>query len=113
MSTSNREKAMKNKNVDLDLKNLGPQLLGMLHKLGRYAGILFFLLVAGVYGFVILRISSLSNTQPSTDDVTVQAGSVSIPKVDPRVVKQLEALKDNSTSVHTLFEAARQNPFQE
>jgi hypothetical protein len=104
---------MKNQNINLDLKNLGPQLLGLAQKLNRYAGILFFILVAGVYGFVILRISTLSNVQPTTDDITTQASPVSIPKVDPKVVKQLEALKDNSSNVQTLFESARQNPFQE
>lgn len=106
---------MKNKdiNINLDLKHLGPQLLAATQKLSRYVGMFFFLLVAGVYGFVLFRISTLNNIQPSGDDVSAQAAATSIPKVDPKIVKQLETLKDNSVNVQTLFDEARQNPFQE
>lgn len=98
---------------DLNLKALGPQLLAVGKQLSRYGGILFFVLVAGVYGFVILRISSLSNVQPSADQVTTQAKSTAVPKIDEKVVQQLEALEDNSVNVQTLFDQARDNPFQE
>lgn len=98
---------------DLNLKSLGPQLLDVAKKLGRYAGILFFVLVAGVYGFVVMRINSLSSLQPSSDQINTQSKAASIPKIDPKVVQQLESLKDNSVNVQTLFEQARDNPFQE
>ncbi len=101
------------KNKDLDLKSLGPQALIALRKLNRYAGILFLLLVAAVYGFVLFRIDTLSNVQPNSDDVSAMSKSTSIPKIDPKVVMQLEALKDNSENVQTLFKQARGNPFQE
>jgi hypothetical protein len=80
--------------------------------LSRYAAILFFLLVAGTYAFVILRINTLSNAQPSQSDVDTQTSKTPIPRIDPTIAEQLEKLKDNSQNVQTLFEQARQNPFE-
>ncbi len=104
---------MKNKEIHIDLKAVGPQLLRAAKSLNRYVAILFFVLISGVYGFVLLRINALSNIQPSGDTAVTQEKSASIQKIDPKVVKQLETLKDNSVNVQTLFEQARGNPFQE
>lgn len=101
------------KNKDINLKNLAPQLLAAGQRLTRYAGIMFFLLIAGTYGFVLYRINSLAEIQPSEADVSAQAPAAPIPKVDPKVVRQLETLKDNSVNVQTLFDDARGNPFRE
>lgn len=104
---------MASKNITLDTKNLVPMLQSAGHALSRYVGIMFFVLVAGVYGFVLMRINSLSNAQPDESAVSSQVSPGGIPKVDPKVAEQLNSLKDNSSSVKTLFEDARQNPFQE
>jgi len=102
------------KNKDLDLKNLKPALINFGKASGKYMGIMFFVLVALVYGFIILRINSLSNIQPSDSDVSAQSTKINtIPKVDPTVVQQLQSLKDNSVNVQALFEQARNTPFNE
>lgn len=78
----------------------------------RYAALIFFLLLACVYGFVLLRINALSDVPASTStssDVTVAP----TPHIDQSVVKQLESLQDHSVSVKALFDNARSNPFQE
>jgi hypothetical protein len=80
--------------------------------LSRYAGILFFVLVAATYGFVVLRINLLSNAQPSQSDIDAQVTSTSVPNIDPKIAEQLQKLEDNSVNVQTLFDQARNNPFQ-
>lgn len=102
---------MKGKNIDL--KAIGPQLVNALQKTSQYAALLFFLLVASVYGFVLLRINTLSSLQPTAESIVSQEKTTSIQKVDPKVVKQLETMKDNSVNVQTLFQQARDNPFSE
>lgn len=102
-----------NGNINLDLKNIGPQLLGILQKLNRYTPIFFFLFIAGIYGFVVFRVNTLSNIQPDSSVIEASAPSAKVPKIDPAVAKQLEAMKDNSVSVKTLFEKARNSPFAE
>jgi len=82
------------------------------HLVSRYTIILFFLLLVAVYGFVLLKINSLSNAQPNNSAVSSQAQTVAIPHIDPNVVKQIQNLQDNSVSVQALFNQARTNPFQ-
>lgn len=96
--------------MKLSIKDLLAKATENLHLIGRYAVLLFFLLLAGVYGFLIFRINSLSNATP-TDSSPVS--TVQVPHIDPTVVKQLQQLQDNSVSVKSLFDQARSNPFQE
>lgn len=104
---------MKNNDINISLRTIIPQLIALSQKAGRYAAILFFLLVAGVYSFVLFRINSLSNIQPTSENISSQEKTATVPNIDPRVVKQLETMKDNSVNVQTLFQQARDNPFQE
>ena len=102
------------KNKDLDLKSLKPALANFGKGLQRYAGIIFFVAVAGVYGFVVFRINALNSIEPSDSDIQAQTSkTTAVPKIDPAVVEKLESLKDNSVNVKTLFDDARNNPFQE
>jgi len=105
----------KKKSADLDLKALGPMLRKAARSALRYSGIMFFVLVALVYGFVILRINSLSNAQPTDSQISAasQSNATAIPSIDPKVVQQLQDLRDNSTNVKSLFDNARTNPFDE
>jgi hypothetical protein len=78
----------------------------------RYGAILFFVLIAGIYGFVILRINMLANAQPSQSEIDAQAAAAPVPSINPQVAQQLQKLEDNSVNVQTLFDQARSNPFQ-
>lgn len=82
-------------------------------KINRFKIIIFVLLVVSVYGYIILTISNLSGAQPSPDQLNQQNISIKSAKVDKKVILQLQQLQDNSVSVKTLFDDARDNPFQE
>ncbi len=96
----------------LSLKGLPLQLTAIVGKLKRYSLPVFLIFVAGVYGFVLLRINNLSQAAPSDQAVTSQVQAAKVPHIDAAVVKQLETLQDNSVSVQSLFDEARSNPFQ-
>ena len=105
---------MKNSNINLklDLKSL-PDLLGsLLHRAKRYTVILFLLLLLAVYGFVLMRISSLINAEPSAAAISAQAQTVAIPHINPNTIQQIQNLQSNSVNVQALFNQARTNPFQ-
>lgn len=99
------------KNNDLNLSSLGKSLVEFGQKLGKYAFLFFLLFLAAIYGFVLYRINTLANAEP-TEAATNQVISKT-PHIDKTVVTQLENLKDNSVSVQTLFDDARDNPFHE
>jgi hypothetical protein len=84
----------------------------VLRRLKRYALPLFLLFVAVIYGYIVLQINSLNNTQPSADAVDSQVQAARVPHIDSQVIQQLQSLQDNSVSVQTLFDQARNNPFQ-
>jgi hypothetical protein len=95
-----------------DLKSLIAKASLAVEKVRRFSFFLFIGFVAILYGFVVFRINSLSNAQPSSDSVTSQVKAAQVPHIDKSVVKQLESLHDNSVNVQTLFNEARSNPFQ-
>jgi len=94
-------------------KLLTDQAAGYLRKLRHYSPLIFVAFVVLLYGFILLRVNSLSNQQPSAQAVSGQVKAAQIPHIDTSVVKQLQSLQDNSVSVQTLFNQARDNPFQE
>ena len=81
----------------LNLKSVIAKLTSLGKQIQPYSLLVFLLFVALLYGFVLLRINSLGNAQTH---------------IDQTVVNQLQSLQDNSVSVQTLFNQARNNPFQ-
>jgi len=84
-----------------------------LQKLHGYAFVIFLVFVSVLYGIIFYQINSLSNAQPSSQDISKQVKAAQLPRIDPAVVNQLQSLQDNSVNVQTLFNEARSNPFQE
>lgn len=80
--------------------------------LKRYRVLGFVLVVAVLYGFVLMRINTLGSVEPMDDAVAEQVKAARVPHINETVVEQLESLEDNSVSVKTLFNEARSNPFQ-
>lgn len=82
--------------------------------IGKQYRVLFFIVaLAAVYGFVVYRINVLSQSNPDPTDVTQQLQATRTPKVDPNVVSKIQQLQDNSVNVQSLFDQARNNPFNE
>jgi len=96
----------------LNLRDIIDLVAAKLLVLRRYSLIIFIVFVASLYGFLVFRISTLSNAQPSQDAVSSQVKKAKVPHIDESVVKQLQSLEDNSVNVKTLFNQARNNPFQ-
>lgn len=99
------------KNGQLDLRNIGKQSNALLRKIGSYRVLIFFLLVASLYGFILWRINVYSNATPDQAEENAQVATQ--PHIDQSTVQKLLSLQSNSVSVQALFNQARQNPFQE
>lgn len=80
--------------------------------LRRYRVIGFIVLLALLYGFLLTRINTLSNLEPTEEAIVEQVKAAKVPRIDDEIVQQLESLEDNSVSVQALFNEARSNPFQ-
>jgi len=99
------------KDIHINVGNLSEQLQAAGKKINAYKILLFFLVVASLYGYIIWRINAFSNTPASQSESNAKA--VTQPHIDPDTLAKIQNLQDNSVSVQTLFNDARQNPFDE
>ena len=95
------------------IKSLGEKISDLVPQIKRYLPYLFGLLILVLYGFLVYRVNVLNNAEPSSTDISSKGQTASVPHVDPALVQQLQSLQDNSTNVKSLFNDARDNPFQE
>jgi hypothetical protein len=95
-----------------DFQKIFDRVKGSLPVIRRYSLPAFLVFVALIYGFVIFRIQTLSAKQPTDDQVSSQVQASGVPHIDQSIVKQLQTLQDNSVNVQSLFDQARNNPFQ-
>lgn len=101
------------KNTDLSLKsvNLKPLIKKISKRFGKHVLFAAIIAVLLTYLIVVYEISVLANAEPSPEQ---QSGIISsIPKVDKNAINQIQSLEQSNTDIHTLFESARNNPFQE
>jgi len=98
---------------DMNPRELLDKAIERIKRAKRYAPVLFCLFLALIYGFVVYRVQVLNASEPAPADVATQSRTASVPHIDPKVLSQLQKLQDNSVSVQSLFDDARQNPFQE
>jgi len=98
----------------ITVDDLKSQLLKLLRAVNTYRGFIFFLVLSCLYGFIIWRINVLSTAPPSQADIqTAEKSAAATPKLDEASAAAINSLKDNSVRVQTLFESARNNPFDE
>jgi hypothetical protein len=83
----------------------------ILQKYTKHAVLGAVLIVLAIYIFVVFKISSLSKAEPTPDQVSSNA--TLIPRVNQKAVDQIQSLENSNTDIHSLFEHARNNPFQE
>jgi len=94
-------------------KSLSSSVAPVVAILKRYVALWFILLLAVVYGFVLLNIQMAVTAEPSQESIDAEVKSTAAPRIDPKVVDQMQSLQDHSVNVQTLFDQARSNPFQE
>ncbi len=92
----------------IDFKGLGTKYAKQYGKHMAFAAVIIVLLV---YVLVVAKISALSKAEPSSSQ-TVDTNSL-VPRVNQQAINRIQALENNSPQIHSLFEQARNNPFQE
>jgi hypothetical protein len=99
------------KNLSLKSVNVLPTLKKFYAKYGRHTAFVGVIIILLAYVMVVIKINGLANAEPTPDQETVVTGS--IPKIDGKAVQQIQSLEASNTQVHSLFQQARNNPFQE
>lgn len=99
--------------MNLELKDIPQKLAPLLDKLKKYKTLFFILLLALIFGFLITRINSYAQTEPTQEAVIDELTTVQRPKIDENAIEKIEQLQDQNIEVKSLFDQARDNPFSE
>ena len=103
---------MKN-NLDIDFKKLPVSFKKTLARIKRFEVITFVVLLVGLYGFLIMQISSSATSEPTQAQVMEELGTVKRLKIDQDSIDKIQQLEDQNVVVQSLFQEARDNPFSE
>lgn len=98
---------------NIDLKQFKTLIYKLLSLLSKYLNFLFLITVLLIYTFLVLRISTLSKQEPSEDAVLEKANTVKRLKLDQAEIDKIQQLEDRNIGVQSLFDSARDNPFQD
>lgn len=98
--------------MKLDIKPFLQKIRPLTNFLKRDSVGIFLAIVAIIFGFLIWKIGTLANAEPSQDDLTEKLTSVVRPKIDPASIKKIEDLKSQNIDIQSYF-SDRNNPFQE
>ena len=102
-----------NKDLNLNLKTILPRIRKLQKQLAGHGVFIAILVVLLAYVFVVWKISGLATAEPTPEAQAATNSTSGVPVIDKNAIKQIQTLEQNNTSVHTLFESARNNPFQE
>lgn len=101
------------KNLNLNPKELIKQLTKLVNKSKKYLPIASILILLGIYGFLVMRISGSVQQEPSQDDITTQLSTIKRLKIDQTSINKIQQLEDQNIVVQSLFDTARNDPFKE
>lgn len=81
--------------------------------LRRYAVMIFIIGFVGVYAYLVMRVNTLVQTEPSESQLDEKLKDIKRTKIDEEAVMNIMRLRDQNVEVEALFEEARDNPFSE
>jgi large-conductance mechanosensitive channel len=96
-----------------DFKDLPNKMMPVVSCLKRYAVFISIIIVLFIAAFFVLRINQYSRMEPSDEAVEEKLQTVQRPKVDQAILDKIQQLQDQNVQVQTLFDQARNNPFNE
>ena len=101
-----------NKDEKPDIKQQLQSVITKSSKLRKYTWLALIVLVALLYGYVLIKINGFLSATPSSSAIASNLKTSVSPVINQNVVNQLNQLQNNSVSVQALFNQARSNPFQ-
>ena len=99
--------------MNLDLKTIKIKIKPLISILSKYYAAFFLMIAVFLYAFLILRIGSLSNIEPTEDEISSRLKTVVRPRIDPEAIKKIQELKAQKIDIDAAFTSDRSNPFQE
>ena len=100
-------------NMNLDIKQIEAAAKKLAQRVKPYRVFIVLMLFLVLFGVVIARIGSYGAKEPSADQVSEKLTTIKRPILKDETKKKIEELENQNVEVKSLFESARQNPFNE
>ncbi len=99
--------------TDINIKELLPKIKKVASSLTAHLPFIFVLVVLFSYLFVVWKVSGLATVEPTESQERAALSQSDIPKINKKAIAQIESLEKSNNEIHSLFEQARNNPFNE
>jgi hypothetical protein len=99
--------------MNIELKDFPAKIMPALKTVRRYTVLIFVLVVTSVFGFLVMRIGSLTQTEPNDDLILERLQTLQRPRIDESTIEKINQLESQNIDVQSLFQQARDNPFSE
>lgn len=99
--------------MNLDKKTITKASKDFTKKYKKYASFAFILIILLMYTFLVYRISKFSLAEPNTGSIEQQLQSSGKLKIDQDSINKILKLEEQNVNVQSLFEGARDNPFED
>lgn len=96
-----------------DLKKLLDRIKPIASFLKRYVVLIFILGFLGAYAYLVMRVNTLVQTEPTAAQLAEKLKDIKRTKIDQSAIYSIERLQDQNIEVKSLFEQTRDNPFSE
>lgn len=99
--------------MKLDTTKFKAKIAPLVEAFRRYHVFLFIVTFLGIYTFLVIRISSLTQTEPVLGADTSESDTIKRLQVDQETIDKIQELEEQNIEVQSLFKQARNNPFSE
>jgi len=89
------------------------QLQPIIRLVTKYKKFLFVVSVLCMLSFLVFQVNVLASSEPSESLIDEKLQTVTRPKLDEAVIQRIQQLQDQNVEVKSLFDQARNNPFNE
>lgn len=96
-----------------DIKNIAKKFTPLVHKVQQSLSFIAILFILLSCGFLVYRIGTLTNIEPTQEQISEKLKDVRRPKIDQEAINQIQTLESENIEVQSLFKEARDNPFQD
>ena len=98
--------------MNIELNKLPTLDKDIFKRVQKYSWFAFIISVLLIYTFLVLRISQLSQAEADDAAVAEKSSTIKRLKIDEDSVEKIQQLQDQNIAVQSLFEEARDNPFE-
>lgn len=99
--------------ASMEVKDVLAKIIPYITGLKKYLVFIFIITVLGLYGYLVFSINTLAQKEPDESAIIERLKTVQRPKIDQDALDKIQQLQAQNIQVQTLFNQARDNPFNE